>query len=204
LTVGHGRDAVQVHKGILRKSSDFYKNALNPEWAGQKVDPHTLVLLDHTLEDADLYTRWLYSNDLIVNSDAFNDEIKADELFRTLINVYTYSEKILDAAYNNPVFKVLVKALTKLSVVPGRQLIKDLYEESSPECLARSLVTSFVAHGIYFTTESGWHKEIQGYPREALVDLVEAMSALRGREATLCTCVEIGQAFLDRIRDGIL
>lgn len=171
-SVGGRGDTVQVHQGILCKSSDFFKNALKPEWAAQKVDPHTLVLPDHTLEDADLYARWLYSEDLIVGADAFKDETKANGLFRTLINAYTYSEKTLDSAYNKAVYKVLVKALTELNVLPGRRLIKVLYEESSPGCLARSLVTNFIAHGIRFTTESKWHKEVQGYPREALVDLV--------------------------------
>lgn len=165
----------------------------------QKADPHTISLPDDALEDVNLYIRSLYLDELIVDTDVSTNETKANKLFETLLHAYIYSEKIQDTIYNKAIFKILNIALTDQPWIPGIDDINFLYEKSSPCCLARSMVTAFVAHACYFDSASPWNDDIKLFSQEVLVDIVKAMSELRGGMADKRSSKSIGREFLDKI-----
>lgn len=193
---------MRVHQGILCKTSEFFKNVMRPEWARQKADPYTINLSDHTAADVKLYAQWLYSQKGNISTEKLSGpayESAVYEVFQTLIEAYIYSEKIMDTAYNKAVFKVLIEAYMADDWTPGPDLINILYENSSPGCLARSMMIDFAACGMNFDTGSEWHEHITKFSKDALVDLLKVVSEFGLGEGHKRTDFEIAQGYLDKI-----
>jgi hypothetical protein len=130
-----------------------------------------------------LYVKWLYTGtiDIRTTGGPLNeDRIKeAETLFAVLVKAYIFGAKVLDTIFNKVVLGKLIQVQPEYSRTPGPDVFCTLYSETSAGCLARRLMTQFVAHNAHFDGDSEWATYFEGYPRELLIDIFKAMVHLR-------------------------
>ncbi|KAF2130101.1 hypothetical protein P153DRAFT_396431 [Dothidotthia symphoricarpi CBS 119687] len=180
-------DILHVHEGVLCKSSIFLKNALKPEWAGQRDDPHTIDLSDERFETVKAYINWLYSSksavipleDKSIYAMLQNEE--AQNLFISLAKAYVFGEKLQDIEYKNLVIKDMVVVWDALRWSPGPECTAIIYNGTSTGSPARRFLTDIIAYTAHYDPDEpvGWMSFIDEIPYEALVDAMKATIKLR-------------------------
>jgi hypothetical protein len=202
LSVGAKPDIVSAHQGVLCQSSDYFKNAMKPEWVQGRKDPHTIDLSEDSPEDVILYVKWLYTGkiDVQITKGKYSEERvkEAESLYAVLVEAYIFGEKVLDTTFNKVILGKLIEVQTEYRRTPGPDVFCTLYSGTPAGCLAQRLLTQFVAHCCHFHGQSEWDTYFEGYPRELLVDVIKAMVQLRFTPSQY-PWTRLGLGYLDEI-----
>ena len=181
-----------VHRGILLKSSGFFKSAFKPEWASQRPDPNTFAMPEDSPEQVRQYISWRYTGSVSIplyyKAPATSPEARAVEateaakVYIALAHAYVFGERILDNAYTNAVVTHMIAAAEASDWGMGPEFAKVLYDGTLPGCSARRLFADMVGWMAWDDSEEsvGWRTFVDGYEKEMLVDIMK--SVIRSRK----------------------
>ena len=183
LTVGAVPEILQVHKGLLCKSSEFFKRAMKSEWAGLRGEPDTIDLSGDCTETVLLYVQWLYTKEIQLQVSVPNGcsdakrSAAAEKMYIPLSTAYVFGEKIMDISFKNAIVSKVVDTYSVVNWSPGPVPATVVYEGTTAGSPMRRLLSYLVA--FYGTNHPSWISYFNGYPRELLVDALTAMSTVR-------------------------
>jgi hypothetical protein len=183
LLVGKNHEILNVHQGVLRKSSQYFRNAIKPGWGERRGCPGCLDLSQHDLESVMLYVRWLYSHELLIKlaePGSYSDKEATPELRRThieLAQAYVFGERVMDNKFKNAVMSKFLEFERVSKWTPGYEAAVIIYEGTVAGSPIRRLLADLVAHNA--STKPIWAGYFDDYPRDLLVDALTAMTALR-------------------------
>jgi hypothetical protein len=181
--------ALNIHRGVLCKSSGFFRTATKPEWTKLIEQPDIIDLPDDSVQTVSDYIRWLYSGNMPIKLyDAGEDSRQkkaeeAEKVFVMLAEAYVFGEKIVDIKYKNAVVKTMLAAIQSAEWNLGPKSVDIIYKGTPSTSPLRRLVADKVAHWAHDDSEEGvgWMEFFDAYPREALVDAVKALVRVRSR-----------------------
>jgi hypothetical protein len=195
--------ALNVHQGTLCRSSEYFKNLMKPVWASMRDDPHTVNLDNDCVSTVKAYVTWLYTDKVILDLDKIlsNGEMKeriqeAEKAFVQLAKSYVYGEKIIDIMYKNMIVETIVKAISEIPRNMGSESVSIIYAGTPSGSPIRRLIADQAAYLAYDDSlyGPGWMTFFDGYPREALLDILKTMCRLRG---SLTRDVKLSAAFIE-------
>lgn len=182
-------EILNIHRGVLCKSSGFFQSALKPEWSESREQPDVIDLPDDSVETVSDYIRWLYSGNLpikIYNADGDTREkvaVEAEKVFVLLAEAYVFGEKIVDATYKRTVIETVLAAMNSSRWNLGPSSVDIIYKGTPSTSPLRRLVADKVALLAHDDLKqgNGWMAFFDAYPREALVDAIKATVTLRSK-----------------------
>jgi hypothetical protein len=177
--------SLNVHRGILCKSSAFFQNAIKPEWTIQKEK--IINLPEDPVNTVVNYVKWLYYDNVTVKPyEAGTDTIKkraeeAEKVFLLLAKAYVFGEKIMDTEYKNAVVKAMSDCQSRLNWSMGPESVSIVYNHTPSGSPLRRWITDRVAYVAHDDSkdEFGWMQLIDGYPQEALADAMKTLLRVR-------------------------
>ena len=183
----HETEDLHVHRGVLCKSSTFFKNAMKPEWANSREHPETIDLSEDDSRTVCDYIQWLYSDHVPIDPHKTGEDSredcakKAEKIFVLLAEAYVFGEKIMDFKYKNAIVRIIAKAKESYVWNMGPESVTIIYNGTSAGCPLRRLIADSIAHQAHDDSMGGvgWMQYIEGYPREALVDSMKTMAKIR-------------------------
>ncbi|KAF2827466.1 hypothetical protein CC86DRAFT_405592 [Ophiobolus disseminans] len=167
---------MNIHLGVITKSSGFFKSAFKPEWASQLK----------------LYVSWRYTGDIAIplyqHDDSTSNVIRATEaekVYVALAHTYIFSERIVDNAYTNAILERIIAAEKAGKWNPGPEFAKVLYAGTLPGCSARRLFADMIGWLAWDDVGQvpGWATWVEGYNKEMLVDIMK--SVIQSRKESL-------------------
>ena len=188
LTIRVGTGSIQqdfvAHESFLISRSGFFRRAVNGRW--EESETRIVKLPEDSPKIFALYIDCAYTNQISSDSVERNPPAKAEnntkeniDLLKAeiwdLVHVYILAEKLLDGTTKNIVIETLFKLfhLTNPCLRPSECMIKEVYRntpETSP--LRRFLVDLRLDYA-----SAKLRKEIDGLPKEYLLDLAIALQA---------------------------
>ncbi|CAN9440031.1 unnamed protein product [Alternaria alternata] len=182
-------ERLNVHSGVLCKSSKFFQNAMKPEWTDMQAGPNIIDLPDDPVDVVSDYIRWLYYDtiaDKQYEAVANTREERAEEavkVFVVLAEAYVFGEKIVDIKYKNAVLQTIFTAQKAFCWNMGLESIKTVYEGTPQKSPLRRLIAENFAYMAYDDSEEGigWMQflETENCPREALADVAKTTIKVR-------------------------
>ena len=180
-------ETVNIHRGVLCKSSGFFQKAMRPEWTKSREQADIIDLLDDSVDTVSDYIKWLYSDKMpikLYNAAADTHEKKGKEaakVFPRLVEAYVFGEKIIDAKYKNTIMRTVLAAIDVSHCYPGLGAVHIIYKGTPSTSPFRRLLADSVAYVAHDDSERGnaWMKGFDEYPREALVDAIKATVKVR-------------------------
>jgi hypothetical protein len=158
---------------------------MKPEWAKRRADPYMIDLTDEQLGSVTLYVQWLYTGDLHaqvhLEKGAFI-KTRAEEnerMSEILVKAFILGDKLIDKDFQTVILQKWIDTHIISGWTCGPEILTLLYSKTSLGSPARRLVALFVAYSVY--DDPSWHSEIEGYPRELLVDVIKEICKLRKR-----------------------
>ncbi|KAH8730391.1 hypothetical protein GQ44DRAFT_644387 [Phaeosphaeriaceae sp. PMI808] len=188
--------ALNIHRGVLCKSSVFFKSAMKPEWTNLREQQDIIDLPEDSVETVSDYIRWLYSDNIPVKlheageaSEGTRKERaeEAERVYIQLAEAYVFGEKIVDVKYKNTVLKTVLVAKRSYNWNLGPGSVNIIYKGTSSNSPLRRLFAESVAYQARDDSEEGygWMEYFDGYSREALVDAIKATIRLRPKPKPL-------------------
>jgi hypothetical protein len=180
--VGANPDILNVHEGLLCKSSEFFKRAMKPEWTDQRSDPHTIDLSEDCKETVTHYLQWLYTRSIPISSlqgQALEetDIVKIEtNVYMALARAYVFGEKVMDIDFKNAVLREVLEFKRSAKTVPGRGAIEIVCAGTIPGSSMWRLLVDLMANNIFGDPSRA--NCIEGLPQEILVDVIKAMAGL--------------------------
>ncbi|CAN9470207.1 unnamed protein product [Alternaria alternata] len=180
-------ECLNVHRGVLYKSSKFFQNAMKPEWTDTQAGPNVIDLSDDPVDVVSDYIKWLYC-DTIPNKQyeavANTREEKAEEaekVFIALAKSYVFGEKIVDVRYKNAVLQTIATAIKAFDWNMGPESVKIVYEGTPPKSSLRRLIAENVAYKAHDDSEEGvgWIQSFKKYHEDAKADMLEIIVKVR-------------------------
>lgn len=181
-------ETLNVHSGILCKSSGFFQRAMKPEWARLREQPDTIDLPDDYAQTVSDYIKWLYSGNMPIKLYHAGKDTRerameeAQKVFVIIARAYVFGERILDTKYKNLMAETMLAATNSSGFDMGPKSVEIIYNGTPSTSSARRLVAHQVAYQAYYDGsegEFGWMDFFDGYPREALVDAIKATIKIR-------------------------
>ncbi|KAF1846051.1 uncharacterized protein K460DRAFT_313111 [Cucurbitaria berberidis CBS 394.84] len=178
-----GTEVLNVHQGVLCKSSGFFKRAMRPEWLDLRESPDTIELPDDPLNTVSDYIRWLYTATMPLKLYRMRDEDtrekiaeESEKVFILLAQAYVFGEKIIDAKYKNTVVKSVLEAKESAGWNMGPESVTIVYNGTPSGSPLRRLIADNIARLAYDDSDKGigWMSFFDGCPKEALVDAMKA------------------------------
>ncbi|KAF2177423.1 hypothetical protein K469DRAFT_677454 [Zopfia rhizophila CBS 207.26] len=171
------KESFHVHEALICDRSEFFRNAMKPEWASTRPAPRVIELPDDDMAAFDLYVQWLYSKKLPIIPDEKGSS-PYDE-YQTLAHAYVLGEELMDIDFKNAVMDSYVlyargSSQTK-RYYPTNEDIRILYEgtrESSP--IRQFLVDIWTYRG-----KHEWVKSDPDLPKDFLMDVTTALLKVR-------------------------
>ena len=178
---------LNVHRGVLCKSSAFFKNAIKLEWATQ--EENVVNLPEDSANTVVGCIKWLYYDKIAIELyEAGDDKLEkkaeeAEKVFCLLAEAYVFGEKIIDAKYKNAVIETIVAACIASGWNMGPESARIAYEGTPPGSSVRRLIAENIAYKAFVDSKDGvgWLQFIEGYPRYVLVDALKAMVRVRSK-----------------------
>ncbi|KAI4922003.1 hypothetical protein J4E90_000431 [Alternaria incomplexa] len=135
-----------IHKGVLCKTSAFFRNATKPEWTAPT--PRPIDLSDERPDIFYLYVQWLYNGKIAVETMSSSDsdaEVRKHENvnFHSLIQSYILGEKLMDTTFQNSVLKCLIECVKQEDNFPSDLTVKLAYERTTKHSPLRKLLVDF-------------------------------------------------------------
>ncbi|CAI9627700.1 unnamed protein product [Alternaria burnsii] len=179
-------ERLNVHRGVLCKSSKFFQSAMKPEWTDMQAGPNVIDLSVDPVDIVSDYIKWLYCDNIPNKQyEAVADTYEEKEkVFVALAKSYVFGEKIIDVRYKNAVLQAIFTAQRALHWYMGPESVKIVYEGTPPQSPLRRLVAENVAYVAIDDSKEivGWMQEFDTYPREALVDALKATVKVRSED----------------------
>ncbi|KAI4933931.1 uncharacterized protein J4E92_003601 [Alternaria infectoria] len=193
-------ECLNVHRGVLCKSSGFFQKAMKPEWT-KLGEEKTVDLPDDLASTVSDYIVWLYQGSIAIkpflpSTEPIEERArKAEKVYLLLAEAYVFGQKILDSGYKNAVVKAIFSAQMFSGWNMGPNCVTTIYEGTPPESPARRLFADKLAHSAYDDSANGfgWMQCIDGYPQEALTDAMKALLRVRkavGRAPVITSYLE--------------
>ncbi|KAF2444398.1 hypothetical protein P171DRAFT_32017 [Karstenula rhodostoma CBS 690.94] len=175
--VGEGKEIKPIEfwvpRDLLRHSSKFFQAATKPEWDALRDKSHTVTISFIEPELFQAYIHWLYLGTIpCTGGDNLDDE--SDHIL--LANLYVVGERLMDSKLKNDLLDTIANMAD--DYFPGAAAICTIYEGTPPESSARRLLTDLCVWGAH-ANDNSWPVEYDEYPREALLDILKAMTRLR-------------------------
>ncbi|KAF5851405.1 hypothetical protein GGP41_004187 [Bipolaris sorokiniana] len=195
---------LNVHRGVLCKSSGFFRRATKPEWTELREQPDTIDLPDDSVQTVSDYIRWLYSGNTSIKLYYVGEDKRervaeeAEKVFVMLAEAYVFGEKIVDTKYKNAVMETMIAAIDSSKWNPGPPSVDIIYKGTPSTSPFRRLIADKIACLAYDDSEegAGWIDFFDGYPREALADAIKAM--VRVRPSPKNDCIISISSYLDK------
>ncbi|KAH7552689.1 hypothetical protein BM1_08640 [Bipolaris maydis] len=183
---------LNVHQGVLCKTSEFFRKAIDLKQASLSKDLTSINLSDEDLDTVKKYIKWLYTNEfpieLYKSDQGMNDEEAkaadgdtAEKVFIFLAKAYVFGEQFRDTKYKNAVLRNMFKALKTCPWQPGPESVKVIYKGTPPNSPLRRLIATDIAYMLCeCSTENDSLDFFDAYPRRALADALKATIRTRG------------------------
>jgi len=176
---------LNVHRGVLCKSSGFLQNAIKPEWTAR--EENVITLPEDSANTVIDYIKWLYYDKIAIKLyEAGDDKLEkkaeeAEKVFCLLAEAYIFGEKIIDTQYKNAVVKAILDAQRSSRWSMGPESVSIVYEGTPSGSPVRRIIADRFAYSAYDDSKDGygWMQFIDGYPREALADAMKLLLCLR-------------------------
>lgn len=180
-------ERLNVHRGVLCKSSKFFQNAMKPEWTNMQAGPNIIDLPDDPVDVVSDYIIWLYYDtipDKQYEAVANTREEKAEEsekVFVVLAEAYVFGEKMVDMKYKNAVLQTIFTAQKAFGWHMGPESLKIAYKGTPPKSPLRRLIAENFAYMAHDDSGKGvgWMQYLEDCPREALVDVAKITVKVR-------------------------
>ncbi|KAH4180985.1 hypothetical protein HBH98_135230 [Parastagonospora nodorum] len=175
---------INVHQGLLGKSSEFFKRAMKPEWASLREDPDTIDLTDELSGPVLLYVRWLYSGELQVDIPAFRkggaeeNRTASEQAYKKLASAYLFGEMVMDVSFKNAIIPKFIETKTRFKIPTHPYIVDELYSGTTDSSPIRRLLADIIACGCD-PREPTWAKYLKAIPHQAVIDSIMALAALR-------------------------
>lgn len=173
---------------------------MRPEWTKSKEQADSIDLLDDSVHTVSDYIRWLYSDNMPIKLyDADEEDSRerankeAEKVFVMLAEAYVFGEKVVDVKYKNVVMRTVLAARESSGWYPGLSSVRIIYRGTPSTSPLRRFIADNVACHSYDDSgkENGWMADIDGYPKEALVDAMKATVKARSRpNHKTYTCID--------------
>jgi len=175
---------INVHQGVLCKSSEFFKIAMKPEWADQRDEPDTIDLCEGTVDVVKLYVDWLYCSHIGVIGPYWDENLSkaekskaAHEFYKTLAIAYLFGDEVVDVKFQISVLTRFTEFEYRSIHKPGPLIFDIIYQGTSAGSPMRHFLCDYVV--LRANNDPGWAEGFKQYPPEALVDIVTGLVAKR-------------------------
>ncbi|KAF1979084.1 hypothetical protein BU23DRAFT_595528 [Bimuria novae-zelandiae CBS 107.79] len=181
--------ALNVHLGVLCKSSGFFQRAMKPKWTELREQPDIIDLAGYSVQTVSDYIKWLYSDNIQIKlyhaGEGAREKVagEAEKIFVMLAEAYVFGEEIIDAKYKNALVKTVLAAIKSFGWNLGPNSVDIIYKGTPSTSPLRRLIADSVANQAHDDSEEGfgWMDYFDAYPREALVDAIKATVRARPR-----------------------
>ncbi|KAF2130154.1 hypothetical protein P153DRAFT_315864 [Dothidotthia symphoricarpi CBS 119687] len=129
-----GSKVFHVHEAVITSSSEFFKNAMKPEWRTDLTKP--INLSNERPDTFEQYSRWLYTRRIVTTT---NSRVT----YVDLAHLYVLGEKILDKEFKDAVIHATIDRKMQGGNHPSASTIKILYEGTPANSPARRLMIDF-------------------------------------------------------------
>ncbi|KAF2707461.1 hypothetical protein K504DRAFT_492928 [Pleomassaria siparia CBS 279.74] len=172
------KESFHVHEGAICDRSEFFRNAMKPEWASVRPDPRIIDLPDDDPAAFSLYLQFIYSKQLPILSDTHDD---MDVSYQGLDMAYGYvlGERLMDREFKNAISDAYV--LFARGTPPGRRSyptneeVRIIFEGTSERAPLRQLfVDIWCCRGKY-----EWMEIDDDLPRDFLFEVTKALLKAR-------------------------
>jgi hypothetical protein len=154
-----GKQKFYIHAGTLTVTSEFFKNAMKPEWRANSKK--AIDLSDEDPEEFESYSRWLYSGKVTV-TPPFAD------IHTQFANLYVLGERLLDETFQDAVLAAIINA-TREGMFPSNKAIRVIYAgTTSASSPARRLMVDIFA----YASEEEWFGS-ESFAKATSVEFVE-------------------------------
>jgi hypothetical protein len=167
-----------VHAGALTSSSEFFANAMKPEWRTDPTKP--IDLSDEKPPMFETYCQWLYGKKIASKPSLDDTELH-------VVKLYVFGEKIKDETFQHNVLAAFIQVSVSSDHCPADAIVRIIYAgTSSATSPARRLLVDIWVQ----VSEASWCKGKSGNLItntcvEFSNELVPAL--LDGRKSTLKT-----------------
>ncbi|KAF2007736.1 hypothetical protein P154DRAFT_419660, partial [Amniculicola lignicola CBS 123094] len=179
VVVGQDPDkkSFHVHELAICDRSEFFRNAMKPEWASQRQDGRIVELPEDDPEAFSFYMIWLYSGRIPTLPDPHVPP--TSESHHTLAYAYVLGERLLDNDFKNAIADTYVLYARGMPPAkrfyPSNEEIRVIYEgtrESSP--LRKLLVDIWACRG-----KHEWIENDPDLPKDFMVEITKALLKAR-------------------------
>jgi hypothetical protein len=191
-----------VHRGVLCKSSKFFKRAMQPEWAERRTDANTLDLSDDPVEIVTLYVQWLYYGQVPVtifkgdDYDSAKRSCEAGKIFATLAKAYIFGEKVMDATFRNAILLKFIETERVFRWYPEVDVAAIVYEGTTAGAPLRRLISDWIAYNA--NGHAGWLGYFDKCSREMLADAIKNMATVRSFSSTNLAIHPANDTYLEK------
>ncbi|PSN64734.1 hypothetical protein BS50DRAFT_529203 [Corynespora cassiicola Philippines] len=206
IIVGDGDDQSEffVHQGIICDRSEFFRRALNGNWA-ESTD-RVVRLPEDNPSIFSLYHGFLYTKSLpILPERISNDEKESEaiaEQYLALCELYVLAEKLVDSMFKADVLDALKNRSTRPAsngacYYPNMDCVRVIYDGTRSKSKARSLLVSiYVDHG----NEEFVKEEVDQIPKEFLHDLCRKTLQKRQRPKDIAAKLKNKDDEIERLK----
>lgn len=182
-------ETLNIHHGVLCKSSSFFRKAMKPEWIKLEEQVAIIDLPDDSVQTVSDYIRWLYSDNMGIKLYHAGGDTRervaeeAEKVFVMLAKAYVFGEKIIDVKYKNAVAETMLAAIESSKWNLGPNSVDIIYKGTPSTSPIRRLIADKVAYQAHDDSRGGvgWMDFFDAYPREALVDAIKATVRVRSK-----------------------
>jgi hypothetical protein len=161
---------LHIHADILTKSSEFFKNAMKPEWRTNATKPIDMSDVELTVFEG--YCKWLYTGKVVC--------YEKDDCSQYLALLYALGERLIDTAFQDVILAASIRRAHTSERYPGVQTIKTIYAGTPAGSPARRLMVDFWVFNAV-PTSYGLEDLSQFTCPDFVNDLVRELIAIRGK-----------------------
>lgn len=181
VTVGpeDDKESFYVHEDAICDRSEFFRNAMKPEWASLRPNPRVIDLPDDDAAAFALYQQWLYTRQLPILPDDLEEDSGSSEGYHTLAYAYVLGERLMDIDFKNSIASAYV--LYARGTPPGKRAypsneeIRIIYEGTQERAPIRKLLVDiWCCRG-----KHEWIENDADLPKDFLVEVTKALLKAR-------------------------
>ena len=159
-----------VHHDIISAKSRFFQDISFGPWERGYTKPVDLPQVD--AESFAIYTRWLYSGKLAINSCNCPERYESHEQ-SSLIEAYILGDFLDDPYYCRYVIETIIAKLSFWKDFLSHDLIRRIWEATPTESPLRTLAMHWML--VKHSEPSSWHIQSRSLPREFLAEALSLM-----------------------------
>lgn len=164
-----------VHENLLTKYSDFFRTALNGQWAESKTN--SVLLPQHNPESFSIFTQYLYDGQIYSAKDDEDDRVTAgaDWEWLRLLEAWRLGDSLLAPSFNDAIVDVVIAKIHQSYRYPIG-MVKHTHYFGGKSAGLRRLSLDIA---IWVWEDEDYDTQLNDVPHEFLVDLAEALGKTR-------------------------